>query len=304
LTPKCALAHATAFIRGLNLETNVGSITFNVGGAAVSASNHFAAVSLSMAGNTFTGTIKADRMPMAWDIFPGVSNQVATTLWENIPNYGAEFQWLLQFTNFPQQGNWTLSVDGVAIATCTTAQWATGYNLATNDVANSPWNAQRTAVLYLTRDLYGVNHTNGLQTHTAGELGPNGGDLINFQSNGNNQFGSLGNTGATLVNNMFVWTSNLFYGYAVPIHNAAQQTNHTFSLALTSGASSITTNAVGTLWMGKLNYKSPMTNCWLESSTDLKHWQQDWNFTTNGSDWIVSNPRGPRFYRVSGELLK
>lgn len=54
-----------------------------------------------------------------------------------------------------------------------------------------------------------------------------------------------------------------------------------------------------------MRYTVPLTNCWLESSTDLVHWQRDWNFSVmSNGDWRVTNAGGNKFYRVGGEILK
>jgi hypothetical protein len=52
-------------------------------------------------------------------------------------------------------------------------------------------------------------------------------------------------------------------------------------------------------------YRVPLTNCWLESSTDLAHWEARNDFTVTNGQWLVKmDPSKPReFYRAGGETV-
>lgn len=226
-TPKGNLAMALATVRGLGLETNVGSVTFDWSAVTVPSSNHFAAVSLSQSGNTFSCTLKADRMPMSWDTIPVISNNVCQTVFASMPAYGNILQWTIQFTNLPN-GTYNAYLDGVLWDTATASQWAAGRNMATN-FAEVSLNLQRRQTLYDVCDKYGVDHTTRLNTHTAGENGVNGPDQINYQSVA---FGAWPAThGPALVTALATQTTSL-RGYDITARTHAQQTNHTFSLSL------------------------------------------------------------------------
>lgn len=223
LTQKASLSQMIAAVRGLGLETNVGSITFSYSSGTVASSNKFAAININAGNSRFSCTIKADRMPPSWDILPSVSNNVATTLWVDMPVYGSVFQWTIAVTGLPT-GTYNAYLDGVLIDTATGVQWAAGRNMATNGIASNPWNVQRTKVLYDVRDKYGVGHTDGLPTHGAGENGILGPDLINYRSQAAGQFPTK--TGAALVNYLAPYAAGLRL-YDVVSHNDAQQVPHT-----------------------------------------------------------------------------
>ncbi|HWD94104.1 MAG TPA: hypothetical protein VG938_17365 [Verrucomicrobiae bacterium] len=52
-------------------------------------------------------------------------------------------------------------------------------------------------------------------------------------------------------------------------------------------------------------YIEPLTNGWLESSTDLTHWEKRNDFTVTNGQWLVKmDPSKPsEFYRAGGEPL-
>jgi hypothetical protein len=48
----------------------------------------------------------------------------------------------------------------------------------------------------------------------------------------------------------------------------------------------------------------PLTNGMVESSTDLVHWEDDWDaMPTNGVDWWVPNNKPCEFFRAKGQPL-
>lgn len=229
VTQKNAFFHVDAMWRGLGLKTNLCAITFNVGGGSVSSSNGIAAVSVSLSGGVFSATIKQDCMALRGNVFPTVSNNVSTTLWTNCPAFGNLFTEYYQFTNLNSAHLYVLAFDGHPVATNSGAAWAVGVNMATNYCTENPFVTQSTTVLYDICAEYGMNPTNGLVTHSAGENGPLGPDLINYGSLVASKWPA--EHGPTLVDDATVQTDvTSMWGYAVASHNDAQQTSHALTL--------------------------------------------------------------------------
>lgn len=217
----------------LGAETNIGSVTFNWA-AATASTNHCTANSTSLSGGTLTSTIHFDRMPPAWDVpgdpTPGgsVTND-ARGGFTVMPQLAIAFQWTLQVTNLPT-GNYNVLIDGSNVVALSSSQLAAGWNMFTN--YNGPLWAQRVAVLMWKRYQGGVDPVT-LVEHSAGVQGAISGvgDLVNFQSNGAQQYETLGKRGSDYVSAMSTWISQL-HQYDVAIWQAAQQTNHTFQITL------------------------------------------------------------------------
>jgi hypothetical protein len=230
VTQKNAFLHVDAMWRGLALKTNLCSITFNVGGGSVSASNGMAAVSASFSGGVFSATIKQDCQAMRGNVLATVSNNVSTTLWTNCPAFGNLFTEIYQFTNLNAGSLYVLAFDNHPVATNSGAMWAAGVNMATNYCLDNPFVTQSTRVLYDVVTEYGMNPTNGLVTHSAGESGPLGPDLINYGSLVGSKWPAK--HGPSLVNDASVQTDvTSMWGYAVATHNDAQQTSHALTLS-------------------------------------------------------------------------
>lgn len=230
-TPKTALQLFTSMWRGLGLKTNLYSFILDYSAVSIAFSNAVTITSVAKSGNNLTWSFKADCMGPSWDILPAISNQVATTLWTNVPNFGNVFQETYRFTNMSSSANYTLLIDSVPVATASGTTWMAGINMATNAVPSNPFNVQKTLVLYDIRDEYGVNHTNGLATHNAGSNPPGGPDLINYGSLMFSKWPTF--HGPSLVNASDTQTDiNSMWTRAILTHNDAQQTTHSGSLIL------------------------------------------------------------------------
>jgi hypothetical protein len=230
LTPKNGWQHMVAIWRGLGLKTNLYASTLDYSTASIASSNGIAITSLTKAGNTLSWNFKVDCMGPSQDILPAISNQVSTALWSNCPAFGNVFQEIVRFTNLNAGATYAYSIDSVPVIIANGATFMAGINMATNTVSNNPFNTQKTLVLYDIRDEYGVNHTNGLATHSAGTVLGSGPDLINY---GSDMFGAWPTLhGPSLVNATQTQTDiNSMWARAIVTHNDAQQTTHAGSLA-------------------------------------------------------------------------
>jgi len=246
--PPGSFAMAMWHWRQLGFETNVGSLTFDFSNGTAT-TNHFTASGITISGLTLTATVRATRMAPSFDVPDGGSrtNDVRNAITE-FPALGAFFNWPVSVLNLPA-GNWVGSFDGVPVFTNTAAGWATGLNMFTNYCG--PFWAQRIAVLDKIRDGYGVDHYTLVATHTAGENGVlNTQDLINYQSLGNQQYDTFGKRGSDYVGAMASCVTNGLYSYDTAKFNAAQQTNHTFTLVHLQSAN-VTTATGGTVHWGQ-----------------------------------------------------
>jgi hypothetical protein len=225
--PPGALAMATHILLGLNVETNVGSITFNWS-AATASTNHCVASSISVAGNVLTATVRFDRMPMAWDVPDGTITNDATGAFVAMPSICNAFNWIIQATNLPA-GNYEIDVDGHRADSCTSAQLAAGRNWATNYVLTNPLWKQRVAVLNAKRDQRGENHIT--LDITQNDSAP--GNTFNYQSHSSLYYDEDEFRGTNYLTNMVASVADLNV-FDVAIHQAAVQTNHTFSIILST----------------------------------------------------------------------
>lgn len=232
-TQKHAFMIYHAVWREQGLKTALCSITFDVGRGSVSASNGVAAVNTSWDGRKLTSTIKQDCQAFHGDVLASVSNNLATTIWTNAvfaAAFGNMFTETYQFTNLNSTHIYVLAFDGNPVFTNSGAGWATGVNLATNNCLANPFVTKSTQVLYDVCQEYGMNPTNGLLTHSAGNNGPLGPDLINYQSLGPSKWPGL--HGPSLVNDATVQTDvlSMWNNYAAATHTDAQQASHTLTL--------------------------------------------------------------------------
>lgn len=236
LTPKTSLQHVMAFWRGLGLKTNLYSSIIDWSAVSIASSNGIVITSLVKSGNTLSFNYIVDCVSPACDLLPGISNQVATTLWTNVPNFGNMFTEVFRFTNLSASVMYTFTSDDVPVYTASGTTWMAGINFATNTVPNTPENIQKMLVLYDVRDEYGVNHTNGLSTHAAGTTLPSGADLINY---GSICFGLWpAKHGPSLVNDSTVQTAlTSMWNRAIVTHNDSQQVVHAGKLIQAAGSS-------------------------------------------------------------------
>ena len=210
----------------LGAETNIGSLTFDWSSATAS-TNHCSASGINLVGSTLTATVHFDRMPGAWDVGDGTNG--CNDAFRLMPFLANAFQWTIQVTNLPA-GNYNVNIDGSNVVTLMSAQLASGWNMFA--VTNGPlWN-QRLAVLNAKRDQEGNDHFTLLPTHGAGDRGVGGNlDLINYQSYATLYPGTY--TGLDFINGIAPYVAGM-KALDLLIHNAAQQTNHVFTISLVS----------------------------------------------------------------------
>lgn len=224
--PGYALDMAGQTVINLGLDTNVGAFTLDWNNQLVAATNKVTIVNPSLVNHVLTFTAHFDRMPMAWDVPDGTITNDASTAFISLPKMATQFTWIVQITNLPP-GNYNLAIDGSNVVILTDAQLSAGWNMFA--VTNGPlWN-QRKAVLNAKRDQQGVDHVT-LISHSAGSQGTLGvADMVNFKSNAAQQYGTNGKRGATYITAISSFVGSV-QQYDVAIHNAAVQTNHTFTV--------------------------------------------------------------------------
>lgn len=216
-------------------ETNFGGVVYDFKNALVASTNHCVSSFGLKSGNSVTFNLKWDRMPLAWDVPDGTITNDARGAFVINPTFGTTFLWTIQVTNLPA-GTYNVFVDGSNILTATDLQLSNSINLFTN--YNGPFWAQRKAVLNAKRDQQGVDHVT-LISHSAGSQGTLGvGDMVNFKSNGAQQYDTNGKRGQTYLTAMATFVSNV-QQYDVAIHNAAVQTNHTLAIVMIPAGTSV-----------------------------------------------------------------
>ena len=223
------LAVAMQQLLGLNVETNVGSLTFDWANASASA-DHSTASAITVSGNTLTATVHFDRMPMAWDSPDGSITNNATTAFMAMPSIGNALNWIVQVTNLPS-GNYEIDVDGHFADSCTSVELAAGRNWATNCVPTNPLWLQRASVLRAKRYQQGIDPVTLtlVSPPNHNPYIPNTSDLVWYESYAGGQYDDAGKRGSNLVAAVdFVVTQ--LKQYDVKIWQAAQQTNHIFTI--------------------------------------------------------------------------
>ena len=239
-------------ITAMGYPTNVGSLTFDWGGAAAY-TNFCTASGFSVANNILTATVHFDRMPMSWDVPDGTITNDARPAFIADPSLGNRMHWTLQVTNLPA-GIYNVGIDGSNVVQLTDVQLAAGWNMFTN--YNGALWAQRKEVLGRKRDQAGQDRVT-LISHSAGSSGALGSDNVNIDSNGNQQYDVLGKRGSAYVTAMSSFITDM-QKYDVAIHNAAVQTNHTFTI--TKAQSIIDTNLIVTPLPSSALYKHMIGN--------------------------------------------
>lgn len=227
-------------LKGLNVETNVGILTFNWNGGTAS-SIHSVANSISVLNDVLTATVLFDRMPMAFDANGGntigsLTNDAryATLIDSSIGN---SFNWIIQVTNLPP-GNYEIDVDGHYADSCTSTQLVAGRNWFTNCVPTNPLWQQRSNVLAWKRwqkgaipdTLQVIDPGAGHASHIPGAI-----DSVFYQSHANFLYDNNHIRGMMYMTNIisgFSMTNEmrLYQQYDIAINQAAQQTNHTFTI--------------------------------------------------------------------------
>lgn len=241
------LANSIYALTQLGAETNVGSFILDVN-SLTATTNHCFISNVQKSGAVTSFTIHFDRMPFGWPTYNGTND--GNQAFIAIPSLANAFRWTFQTTNLPP-GNYALYVDGVLINSGNNTLFNSGINQFTNTVVNNPLWLQRLAVFNGFLDLYGLNHTNFTQTHTAGSFGviAGAGDLINYQSQASGFYNTSGHRGSQYVSDMATPVSDL-KKYSAAIYTAAQQTNHSIVISNLN----ITMLSAPILYSGKVKF--------------------------------------------------
>ncbi len=215
------LSWALAILKGITTDTNLSTCTVDWS-AAVIATNHCVLSSSSRSGNTLTFTRHDDRLPMAWDLPDGAITNDCSGAFRLFPGDMDLFRFTLQITNLPA-GNYAVKIDGVTVAVLPSAALANGWNMFTNTVG--PYWNQRKEVLGRIRDLEYVNRV----TLVPGSAG-DGVGIVSLDSNAGARW-AAGDHGDALINSVAFKVTQVQTNFTA-IHDAAQPTNHTFSISL------------------------------------------------------------------------
>jgi hypothetical protein len=281
--PAGHLAMAIGILVRMGVETNVGSCVIDFSAATLRSQSHMTITGLQLSGNTLTFSNTCDRMPMAWDVSSQPSISGVSDAFTAMPQLADAFRWMVQVTNLPS-GNYQVKIDNSNVVILTSAQLAAGWNMFA--VTNGPYWAHRSAVLDAKRDQEGADHVT-LADHSAGSQGTLGvGDMVNYISNANDQYDSQHKRGSSFVSAMASFVSNVKQ-YDVAIHNAAVQTNHTFTIT------KINTLNVGTLNVYAMNgveYSGPMKGAvglalLMLNVIAPKPYSWRWDYVPQSDDW-------------------
>lgn len=209
-----------------DVDTNVSLATIDFGTAGVVCTNHCVISSISENGNSISFTRHDDRLPMAFDVPDGTITNDCRNAFIAMPQLSNAFWFTIAVTNLPA-GNYNVNIDGVPVNTLSSSALAAGWNMFTDWNSNSPYWRQRVAVLALVRLKNGTDPVT-LVDHSAGELGPGGWDLVNYDS-WSQQFWDEGYRGDALASALNFITTNL-NGLDDQISAAAQPSNHVFTI--------------------------------------------------------------------------
>ncbi|HEX4265009.1 MAG TPA: YDG domain-containing protein [Verrucomicrobiae bacterium] len=225
--PSGSLATGITIARALaGADTNVSLAAVDWNAAAVVFTNHCIISGVSLAGNVLTFTRHDDRLPMAWDVPDGTITNDTRNAFVAIPQLSNAFWFTIAVTNLPV-GNYNVSIDGTQIVTLSSSTLAAGWNMFAGDYSSQYWR-QRVKVLSLIRLKNGANPVT-LIDHGAGDLGPNGRDLVNYYSDSQGAW-AQGRRGDALISALAIDTAGLDV-YDKLIHDAAQPTNHVFTIS-------------------------------------------------------------------------
>jgi hypothetical protein len=216
------LCMALVILRQLTTDTNISSCAVDWNGSLVSA-DHCAVSGISQAGNRLTFQRKDDRLPLGWDSLDGTGSVTndCRNAFVLMPELADTFKFMLTVTNLPP-GLYSVVIDGTPVATLSDTVLARGWNMFTNTVG--PYWAQRKEVLGRTRDQKYVNRV----TLTAGSAGDQQG-LVSYGSYASLYWTNKLNRGDQLISLLSTREANVI-GYDAKIRDAAQPTNHTFTI--------------------------------------------------------------------------
>jgi len=204
-------------------DTNVSLATVDWNAATVVSTNHCVISSVSRTGGTLTFTRHDDRLPMGWDVPDGTITNDCRNAFVAMPALANAFWFSLAITNLPV-GIYDVSIDGVKVATLRETDLA-NWNMFNHTVG--PYWAQRVEVVGRIRDKNGTDRVT-LLDHNAGVGGTSGRDLVNYGSDAQGSW-DLGTRGDALTAALASDLTALD-GYDKLIHDAAQPTDHSFSI--------------------------------------------------------------------------
>lgn len=211
-----------------DVDTNVSLATLDFGTGSVVSTNHCVISDIHISGSTMTFTRHDDRLPMAWDVPDGTITNDCRNAFIAMPQLSNAFWFTIAITNLPA-GDYNVSIDGNQLATLSSSALAAGWNMFTDWSSNSPYWKQRVAVLALVRLKDGADPVT-LLDHSAGDVGPDGLDLVNYASNSRERWDNEGLRGDALVASLSLITSNLNV-IDGKMHDLAQPTNHVFTIS-------------------------------------------------------------------------
>ena len=211
-------------------DTNVSLATVDWNATAVVSTNHCVISGVSRSGNVLTFTRHDDRLPMAWDVPDGFITNDCRNGFVAVPQFSNAFWFTIAITNLPA-GNYKVSIDGSQITTLSASALATGWNMFASDYSSQYWR-QRVKVLSLVRLKDGADPVT-LIDHSAGEGGPSGLDLVNYASWSRQFWLDPTIRGDSLISSIHFISADL-NGIDKQIHDAAQPTNHIFTITRVS----------------------------------------------------------------------
>jgi hypothetical protein len=209
-----------------DVDTNVSLAAIDFSTGKIVFTNHCVISSISKNGNGITFTRHDDRLPLAFDVPDGTITNDCRNAFIAMPQLSNAFWFTIAVTNLPV-GNYVVNIDGAPVTTLSSSALAAGWNMFTDWSSNSPYWKQRVAVLALVRLKNGTDPVT-LIDHSAGMNGPNGPDLVNYYST-SQAFWDDGFRGDALVSQLQSISASLA-GIDTLIHNAAQPTNHVFTI--------------------------------------------------------------------------
>lgn len=207
-------------------DTNVSLATVDFSTGRVVATNHCVITSISKSGSSISFTRHDDRLPMAFDVSDGTITNDCRDAFIAMPELSNAFWFTIAVTNLPA-GNYSVNIDGAPVTTLSSSALAAGWNMFTDWNSNSPYWKQRVEVLALVRLKNGADPVT-LYDHSASEAGPDGLDLVNYDSY-SQLFWDEGYRGDALAVALQFISTNLDALDAL-IRNAAQPTNHVFTI--------------------------------------------------------------------------
>ena len=224
-------------LRSLGVDTNTYTAVIDFNAAKVSSTNHCVVTALSGNGTNIQFTFHADRMAPGFYVPDGSITNDCRRAFTLMPSLGNQFCEILRITNLPA-GTYEIDMDGSNVVTVTSVQLAAGYNNFTN-YSGAFW-AQKKEILGLMCDMLDV-----LLSDACTDAHPNDHVLIeNYESWARARWP----TNKAGVNGYITEMSDReseLQAEDVLIHAAVQQTNHIFSVTLTSPQPVVNIGGVG-----------------------------------------------------------